>query len=90
MATSEKEISKQINEKIARIIDELTDKNLAEKYALYDNQLKEEADNGNDEFTYEFLLRLTSVLSSFIIQNYMSERGYSESAEDEWGRWEKT
>lgn len=88
MGTTEKEMNKEINEKVKRVIDKLTDENLAKTFAYYSNQSKiiEPYEENDEEFL--FLLEVTKVLSGFIVEKYMKESGFYQSDEDEFGLWE--
>ena len=77
-----------MKERISNILHDVTDENLAKTFADYSNQLEtiEPYEDNDEEFL--FLLEVTKVLSGFIVQKYMAERGFYQSSEDELGLWE--
>lgn len=79
----------RLDERIVSVLQTVTDENIDEIYASYSNQLKVEADCGEDQEEYNFLLEITDVLKSFIVQKYMSERGWYQSDLDYWNRWKR-
>lgn len=76
-------------DRIHKVLKSVTDDNLAEMYARYGNQLRVEADCGNDDEEYAFLIELTDFLRGCIVQKYMEQKGYFQSEHDQWNRWER-
>ena len=80
---------KTVRDRTLEVIKNITDNNLAEVYARYENKLLEEADCGNDKEEYEFLIEITEFLRWCIVQKYMEQKGWIPSPSDEWNRWER-
>ena len=82
-------LQKAVRDRTIEVIKNVTDNNLAEVYARYENKLLEEADCGNDQEEYEFLVEITEFLRGAIVQKYMEQKGWIPSPSDEWNRWER-
>lgn len=80
--------SDNMKERINNILNKVTDENLAKTFAYYSNQAKviEPSEDNDEEFL--FLLEVTEALSGFIVEKYMEERGFYQSAEEELNLWE--
>jgi len=76
-------------ERLLGVLDEVQRDGLDEIYARYSNRLSVEADNGNDEEEYQFLLEAVEMLRGIIVQRYMKERCWCLNEQDTFRRWER-
>lgn len=82
-------VKERTDARITSALQEVTDENIDEMYARCSNLLKTESHHGINKEEYEFLFNLTIILEEFLVQKFMESRGWYQSADDEWNRWER-
>lgn len=89
MSKDNNRTQERFDARILPVLSTVTDDNIDEIFARYNNRLIMEADHGIDKEEYEFLLELNELLRGFIVQKFMKGRGWYQSADDDWNRWER-
>lgn len=59
------------------------------EYVQISNSLRVEADDGENEYSYEYLKILEGMLGRYIVIMLVYDKGYYSDTQDEFNRWKK-